>query len=138
MITREAYETIDNSVSEFCSECIASADVADCESCVMTRFIDYVIPKCLFYRDGKKDWLREGTLVRFIPYDGTETIYHKIHIIDATHLDAVRYTPGGGEIEDATLTLHHAQYESIIDQFGGIVDISGKNGWENLKGGAHD
>ena len=54
MITREAYETIDNSVSEFCSECIASADVADCESCVMTRFIDYVIPKCLFYPSGIK------------------------------------------------------------------------------------
>ena len=131
-ISAKEFNRVEGASEVFCSECMEKENDQDCEHCKVTGLLEFLRPKVLFYHNGKKGWLGEGMNLRFTPSDGSEPFYHRIHVIDVTHLDAIRYIPGKGDVKYCDLTLHHMQYEAMIEAFSGTVEKSGFNGWEPL------
>ena len=127
MLTSEQFHDVQNEADDFCAQC-AENDLENddpCQECMIRRFLKFLKPKALFYHDGRKGWLPEGSLISFHYNDGTVFRY-MIHIIDITHVEARRINGTDEEQKYGVLTLHHMQLESMIDGFKeGIVEIQG-------------
>lgn len=127
MLTSGQFDIIENAVDDFCAQCAENglADDDSCKECKIQNFLKFSKPKALFYHDGKKGWLPEGSLISFHYNDGTVFRY-MIHVIDITHVEARRINGTDEEQKYGVLTLHHMQLESMVDGFKeGIIEIQG-------------
>lgn len=130
MLTKEQFDIVENAADDFCAQCAenndaAAADSDSCKECMIRKLLRFSKPKTLFYHDGRKGWLPEGSLISFHYNDGT-VIRYMIHVIDITHVEARRINGTDEELKYGVLTLHHMQLESMIDGFReGIVEIQG-------------
>lgn len=127
MLTAEQFHDVWNEADDFCAQCAENglADDDPCNECMIRRFLKFLKPKALFYHNGRKGWLPEGSLISFHYNDGA-VIRYMIHVIDITHVEARRINGTDEEQKYGVLTLHHMQLESMVDGFReGIVEIQG-------------
>lgn len=126
MLTAEQFHDVWNEADDFCAQCAENGLADDpCNECMIRRFLKFLKPKALFYHNGRKKWLPEGSLISF-HYNDAAVIRYMIHVIDITHVEARRINGTDEEQKYGVLTLHHMQLESMVDGFReGIVEIQG-------------
>ena len=75
MLTSEQFHDVQNEADDFCAQCAENglADNDSCQECMIRRFLKFLKPKALFYHNGRKGWLPEGSLISFHYNDGTES-----------------------------------------------------------------
>lgn len=118
---------------EFCSTCPGIDDDKGqmCSSCRVTEFVDYLEPKVIFYRNGKRGWLREGATITFIS-KGVESEVCGVSIIDCTHLSLTRLDKTGNPAGSAK-AYHTLQVQNAVDEadrsLDQIVEIIGWKEW---------
>lgn len=115
MLPEEIRSLIEDTITGFCGDCgiEGSEDGDACESCIMNRFSDYIIPKSSVMFDGKRIWIPDDTRFRFIYSDGSIFEY-SLKVIDITHVELRRTDGNEDDRKYGVLTLHVNQLESMI------------------------